>query len=143
MTYNYFDKEHALSIVSMMLEKTGDKLVVIKPENLDGPLEFIQGDLYYPTFEEKVTWLFYSFNKNHCFLDGNKRASVVLASFFLEINGFDFIVSKFMRRIANFSIYVAEDKIDKEFLLEIITSLLNEDDFSEELKIKIVNRLFN
>ena len=30
-------------------------LVVIKPENIDGPLEFIQGDLYYPSFEEKVT----------------------------------------------------------------------------------------
>jgi death-on-curing protein len=48
-----------------------------------------------------------------------------------------------MRRIANFSIYVAENKINKDFLLEIITSLLNEDDFSEQLKIKIVNRLFN
>jgi death-on-curing protein len=48
-----------------------------------------------------------------------------------------------MRWIANFSIYVAENKINKDFLLEIITSLLNEDDFSEQLKIKIVNRLFN
>ena len=143
MEYKYFEQEHAINIVAKMLEKTGDKIQIIKPENIGGPLEFIKGDFYYPTFEEKVTHLFYSFNKNHCFLDGNKRASVVIASFFLEINGYDFIVSNFMKRIENFSIYVAEDKIDKEFLLEIITSLINEDDFSEELKIKIVNKIFN
>ncbi len=143
MEYKYFEKEHALKIVANMLEKTGDRLHIIKPENIEGPLEFIKGDFYYPTIEEKVTHLFYSFNKNHCFLDGNKRASVVLASFLLEINGYEFIVSNFIRRIENFAIYVAEDKIDKDFLLDIITSLLNEDDFSEELKIRIVNRIFN
>lgn len=143
MEYKYFEQEHAINIVAKMLEKTGDKIQIIKPENIGSPLAFIKGNFYYPTFEEKVTHLFYSFNKNHCFLDGNKRASVVIASFFLEINGYDFIVSNFMKRIENFSIYVAEDKINKEFLLEIITSLINEDDFSEELKIRIVNKIFN
>lgn len=143
MEYKYFEKEHALKIVANMLEKTGDKLNIIKPGNIESPLEFIKGDFYYPTIEEKVTHLFYSFNKNHYFLDGNKRASVVLESFLLEINGYDFVVTNFMRRIENFSIYVAEDKVDKGFILEIITSLLNEDDFSEELKIRIVNRIFN
>lgn len=143
MEYKYFDKEHALNLVAIMLKKTGDKISIIKPENIEGPLEFIKNNEYYPTIEEKTTHLFYCFNKNHCFLDGNKRASVVIASFFLEINGYDFIVSNFMRRIENFSIYVAEDKVNKDFLLEIITSLINEDDFSEELKIKIVNTIFN
>ena len=143
MEYKYFEQEHAINIVAKMLEKTGDKLQIIKPENISGPLEFIKGDFYYPTIEKKVAHIFYSFNKNHCFLDGNKRASVVLASFFLEINGYEFVVSNFMRRIENFSIYVAEDRIDKDFLLEIITSLINEEDFSEELKIKIVNKIFN
>lgn len=143
MTFNYFNKEHAISIVRNMLSKTGDVLQIIKPENIEGPLAFIQNDDYYPTIEEKVTHLFYSFNKHHCFLDGNKRSSVVLSSFLLELNGYGFLVSRFIKNIENFAIYVADDKIEKDFLLEIITSILNQDDFSEELKIKIFNKLFS
>ena len=143
MSYKYFNRDHAISIVTDMLHLMGDNLTITRPENIDGPLEFIQNDDYYPSIEEKATHLFYSFNKHHCFLDGNKRASITITSFFLEINGYEFIVSAFMKKIENFAIYVASDKIDKPFLLEIISSILNEDDYSEELKIKIVNKLFS
>jgi len=143
MEFKYFDKEHALIIVETMLKKTGNGMTIIKPENIDGPLEFVKNDIYYPTIEEKVAYIMYSFNTNHCFLDGNKRASIVLASFLLELNGFEFIVDSFIKRIENFTIYVANGKLDKEFLTEITKSLLYEDDFSEELKIKIVNSIFS
>lgn len=143
MSYCYFTKEYALKLIERMLEQTGNKLVIIKPENLDGPLEFVQNDMYYPNIEDKVAYLMYSFNSNHCFIDGNKRASVVIASFLLEINGYDFVVDSFIKRIENFAIYIADGKVDKVFLTEIIRSLIYEDDFSEELKIKIVNKIFN
>ncbi len=143
MSYCYFTKESALKLIEKMLIQTGNSLVIIKLEKLDGPLEFVQNDTYYPSIEDKVAYIMYSFNTNHCFIDGNKRASVVLASFLLEINGYDFIVDSFIKRIENFAIYIADGKVDKEFLTEIIRSLIYEDDFSEELKIRIVNKIFN
>jgi death-on-curing protein len=39
----------------------------------------------------------------------------------------------------NISVHVADNRIDKELLYEIIYSIINEDDFSEELRIKIID----
>lgn len=39
----------------------------------------------------------------------------------------------------NIVVDVADNRIDKDLLLEIITSLLYEDDYSEELKLKIID----
>ena len=41
----------------------------------------------------------------------------------------------------NIAVYVADNKIDKELLREIITSILIEDEFGEELKLKIIDAL--
>jgi death-on-curing protein len=41
----------------------------------------------------------------------------------------------------NIAVYVADNKIDKELLREIIGSILIEDDFNEELKLKIIDAL--
>ena len=43
---------------------------------LESVLEHIQNDLYYPEFEDKLTHLFFSANKLHCFQDGNKRIAI-------------------------------------------------------------------
>ncbi len=41
----------------------------------------------------------------------------------------------------NIAVYVADNKIHKELLQEIISSILLEDDFNEELKLKIIDAL--
>lgn len=41
----------------------------------------------------------------------------------------------------NIAVYVADNKIIKELLHEIITSILTEEDFNEELKIKMIEAL--
>lgn len=108
---------------------------------LESPLEHIQNDLYYPEFEDKLTHLVFSINKFHAFEDGNKRTSVAIGAQFLEINGFGYIVSKFIREMENIAVCVADDVIDKDFLKEIISSIIYEDDFDESLKIKIADAL--
>jgi death on curing protein len=90
---------------------------------------------------QQVTHLFFSVNKNHSFNDGNKRSSIALAAFFLELNGYSYIVNSFIQKMENFAVYVADNKIDKDLLYEIITSLIYENDFSEELKLKIIHAL--
>ncbi|MGB0949409.1 MAG: hypothetical protein ACPG7E_07745 [Marinirhabdus sp.] len=41
----------------------------------------------------------------------------------------------------NIAVYIADNKISKELLKEIITSILFEDTFNEALKIKIIDAL--
>jgi death-on-curing protein len=43
----------------------------------------------------------------------------------------------------NISVAVADNIVDKELLFEIIYSLINEEDYNEVLKLKIVNVLEN
>ena len=42
----------------------------------------------------------------------------------------------------NIAVHVADNKIDKLLLQEIITSILYENDYDEELQLKIVNAIF-
>jgi death-on-curing protein len=101
----------------------------------------MKNDLYYPEFEDKVCHLFYSINKNHAFNDGNKRTSIALSAYFLELNGFDFKVVRFIREMENVTVHVADNRIGKELLHEIIASILYEREYSEGLQLKIMNAI--
>lgn len=108
---------------------------------LESVLTHIQNDDYYPSFEQKLTHLVYEVNKGHCFQDGNKRTSIALGAFFLEVNGLDVFVSKFIIEMENISVAVAVDIINKDLLEEIITSIINEQEYNEGLKLEIIDAL--
>ena len=88
--------------------------------------------------EDKITHLVFSINKNHAFNDGNKRSSLALGAYFLELNGFDYVVKRFVKEMENIAVWVADNLIDKDLLYEIICSVLYEDDYSEALKLAIL-----
>ena len=52
----------------------------------------IQNDDYYPALEDKLTHLVFALAKFHCFTDGNKRSAIALGAYFLELNGYDWLV---------------------------------------------------
>jgi death-on-curing protein len=134
----YFDTAHAIKVHDDIIEISGGIYGVMKLGQLDSIFDFIQSDDYYPNIEDKLCYLFYSINKGHCFNDGNKRASVVLSAYFLELNGLDFRVSRFISEMENIAVDVADDRIDRDLLSEIIMSIICEEDYSEELKLKII-----
>jgi len=101
-------------------------------------LEHIQNDVYYPTFEDKLNHLVFAINKFHAFNDGNKRASLVLGAYFLEINGYDWCIKQFVQEMENIVVWLAEGKISKDLLLKIMTSLIEEDDYPEALKLELL-----
>ena len=138
MAYIYFDVAHATLTHDKILEVSGGLPGIIDQGRLESILEHVHNDDYYPTFEEKLTHLVYAINKGHCFQDGNKRTSIALGAFFLEINGLDVIVSKFIIEMENIAVAVADNLIDKEMLGEIILSLIGEDEYDEELKLRII-----
>jgi death-on-curing protein len=139
MAFMYFDTVHAIEVHDEIINNSGGVLGILNIGLLESTLEHVQNDFYYPEIEHKLTHLFYSINKNHSFQDGNKRASIALSAYFLEINNGDFRVERFISEMENIAVDVADNRIDKDLLFEIINSIIYEDDYTEELKIKIIN----
>lgn len=83
----------------------------------------------------------FQINKGHCFNDGNKRTSIALGAFFLEINGLGALADRFMIQMENIAVAVADNLISRDLLREIIVSLLTEQDYDESLKLKLIDAI--
>lgn len=116
---------------------------IINIGSLDAALEHIQNDLYYPSFIDKLTHLFFVANKSHCFLDGNKRIAISLGSIFLLKNGYLDAATRFLYKMETISYHLAAGRIDKDFLREIIDSIVYEEDFSETIKLRLIHCISN
>ena len=134
----YFDIYYAVELHDWIIDKSGGLTGINNLGLLESPLEHIQNDLYYPEFEDKLTHLVFSVNKSHAFVDGNKRSSIALGSYFLELNGYNYAVKKFELAMENIAVWVAEGLISKDLLGEIIKSLIYEEDYNEALKLQIL-----
>lgn len=134
----YFDITHAIEVHDWIIENSGGLAGINNLGLLESSLEHIQNDNYYPKIEDKLTHLVFSIIKFHAFTDGNKRSSIALGSYFLQLNGYDYAVRTFVFEMENIAVWVAEGKISKELLGTIVESLIYEDNFSESLKLKIL-----
>jgi death-on-curing protein len=141
MEFIYFDLAHAKRTHDYIITESGGLFGEREIGNIESVIDHIQNEWYYPEFEDKLTHLVFTVNTGHAFTDGNKRTSIALGSYLLEINGMDFCIDKFIIEMENISVAVADNKIGKDLLHEIITSIINEPDFSEELKIKIIDAI--
>lgn len=109
---------------------------------LDSVLQNIQNDDYYPTFEDKITHLFFCICEFHCFADGNKRLAITLCAQFLLLNGYMAVAKKFFTVMENISYQVAAGKINKDLLHRIMTAVMDGTyDDDEELKLDIYNAI--
>lgn len=142
MAIVYLTVEQAIDIHQKTVEVSGGGAF----EHLDigklaSVLEHIQNDDYYPSFEDKLTHLFYGANKFHCFADGNKRIAITLCTQMLLFNGYLYCAGRFLHEMENISYHVAAGSIDKDLLHEIITAFLAEEMDDECLKLKIFNAI--
>ena len=137
--FQYFTVEYAIEVHDNIVRESGGFFGVRDRGLIESTIEHMKNDFYYPEIEDKLTHLFYSINKNHCFNDGNKRASLALSVYCLYLNGLEVLAEKFILTMENIVVDVADNRIDRDLLFEIIQSILYEEDFSEELKIKIIH----
>lgn len=138
----YLTMEQTIEIHRKTVEVSGGGTVgVIELGKLESVLENIQNDLYYPTFAEKLTHLFFCACKFHSFQDGNKRIAITLCAQMLLLNGYLYCASSFLREMENISYHVAAGNISKELLGEIMEAFLNEEMDSEPLKLKILSAI--
>jgi death on curing protein len=133
----YFNIEYAVEVHDWIIEKSGGSPGINNLGLLESPLQHIQNDGYYPEFHHKLTHLVFSINKSHVFTDGNKRSSIALGAYFLELNGYEHLVQKFTIEMENIVVWVAESKIEKDLLGDLIESLIYEEDYSESLKLRL------
>lgn len=138
----YLTLEQAIEIHARTVQVSGGGVMgQLNIGQLESVLQNIQHDGWYPTLTDKLTHLFYSANKFHCFEDGNKRIAISLCAQMLLVNGHVFI-SEFFRVMENVSYHVAAGRIEKDLLREIFDAVLNgEFDENEELKLKYVNAI--
>lgn len=138
MALVYLTLEMAIATHAKTVEVSGGGAQgALELGKLESVLDHIQNDDYYPTLEEKLTHLFFSSCKFHCFQDGNKRIAITLCTQMLLINGYMYCAGSFLREMENISYHVAAGNIDRDLLQEIITAHLAEDSDNEELKLKI------
>lgn len=143
MAFQYFTVEYSIEVHDNIIRESGGFMGIRDRGLIDSTLDHVQNDFYYPELEDKITHLIYSFNKNHCFNDGNKRSSVALSAYFLSINDLEALVPKFIVEMENTVVDVADNVIDRDLLQEIVVSILYEEDYSEELKLKIIEAKMN
>ncbi|EMG7886218.1 type II toxin-antitoxin system death-on-curing family toxin [Enterobacter hormaechei] len=122
--YVYFDINHAIRLHDWIIEKSGGAFGIREQGLLESVLDNIQNDLYYPDFVDKICHLFFSVNKLHAFVDGNKRSSIALSTYFLTVNGFEHCVGVFVSEMENIAVWVAENAVSKELLRDIIHDLV-------------------
>jgi len=143
MAFQYFTVEFSIEVHDNIIRESGGFMGIRDNGLIDSTLDHVQNDFYYPELEDKVTHLIFSFNKNHCFNDGNKRSSIALAAYFLTINNLEDLVGKFILEMENVVVDVADNVFGRDLLYEIVISILYEDDYSEELKMKIIQAKLN
>lgn len=139
MGFIYFDFEYAVKEHDYIIKHSGGLSGAKDLGLLNATLDFVQDDFYYPELEDKISYLFYSINKNHAFNDGNKRSSIALSAYFLVINGLGYKVDNFIELMENIAVDVADNIIDRDLLKDIISSIIYEEEFSYELKLKIID----
>ncbi len=138
----YFDTQHAIKTHDWIINHSGGLAGNREIGLLDSALEHLQNDSYYPSFVEKLKHLIIAVNKFHPFNDGNKRSSLVLGAYFLELNGYDYCVKKFIYEMEEIVVWIAEGKINDDLLLDILRSIIEEDEFDESIKLRIIESVW-
>lgn len=137
----YFDTQHAVDVHDWIIEHSGGLAGLKDFGRLESLLQHIQNDDYYPTFDTKLTHLIFGINKFHAFNDGNKRASLTLGAYFLTLNGYDYCVPQFVLEMENIVVAVAEGAIEKDLLQRVVLSLIEDDDFPDDLKLDLLEAM--
>ena len=144
MGWVYLTLEQAVAIHEVTVEKSGGgSLGQLDVGKLESVLQHIQNDSYYPTFEAKLTHLFFSACKFHSFVDGNKRIAISLCVDMLNKNGYLRSLLGFIREAENISYHVAAGNIPKELLGRWMTAILSGEEDDESLKLDIYHAISN
>lgn len=109
----YLTTEDVLLLHHLSVEKSGGSHGLRDAGLLDAAVHRSQatfdGEDLYPTLFDKAGALCHSLIKNHAFVDGNKRTSLLSAMTFLELNGYTFSCSQ--KELVSFGLKIDNENI--------------------------------
>lgn len=142
ITLSYIDYEEALTIYYKTVEKSGGGMAGVRDEGgIRATLDFVQDDGYYPEITDKAAYLMFSLCRGHYFADCNKRISITLTLYFLVKNGYMYLAKTFMERMEAIGYHVAAGHIDRDLLTKIMTCIVNDEDYSESIKLELIEAM--
>ncbi|MCL4252205.1 MAG: type II toxin-antitoxin system death-on-curing family toxin [Anaerolineae bacterium] len=80
------------------------------------PMTSAFGEDAYLTIHDKAAALFHSLSRNHAFVDGNKRTSVLATILFLQLNGYTVTWNE--EDALNFVLKIAQGETDWEVIAD-------------------------
>jgi len=139
---SYISYNEALELYRKMVNESSGGLSGVRDEGgIRAVLDFVQNDLYYPSFSDKLSYLMFGFCTGHFFNDGNKRIALTLGAYFLFKNKYYHLATICMRTLEAVIYHVAAGNIDKDLFSRIVSSFIKSEDYNEELKIDIANAM--
>lgn len=140
----YISYEEAINVYNKMIDASEGGFDGVRDEGgILATLDFVQNDMYYPDFSDKLSYLVFKFCSGHYFNDGNKRIALTLGAYFLYKNSYVWQATIFMRQMESIVYHVAASNIDQDLLFRIMTFFMKGEDYDEELKIDIANAMSN
>lgn len=138
----YINYEEAMDVYHKMIDASDGGFDGVRDEGgILATLDFVQNDVYYPNFGDKLSYMVFKFCSGHYFNDGNKRIALTLGAYFLYKNAYFWQATTFMRQMESIVYHVAASNIDQDLLHRIMTSFMDGTDYDEELKIDIANAM--
>lgn len=138
----YISYEDVLKVYRKMIDASDGGFAGVRDEGgILATLDFVQSDIYYPTFAEKLCCLVFQFCSGHYFNDGNKRIALTLGAYFLHQNHYPWEACIFMRQFEAIVYHVAASNIDQALLLRMMRAFIAREDYDEALKIDIAKAM--
>lgn len=138
----YINIDEVIDFHDEVISLSGGMLGLRDEGLLRSALSAIQNDLYYPSLFSKLTHLIVSINKNHCFTDGNKRASIISGALLLLKNGYPVkFVKRFILAMEDVAVWIAQThhtNTELELIIELLFLNLKED---VDIDTKICNQI--
>lgn len=138
----YIDYETTLDTYIKTIDSSGGGFHGIRDEDgLRSVLEFMQNDIYYPTFEDKFIYLTFRICTGHYFNDGNKRVALTIGVRFLILNNKFWHGCSFMKSFEAIIYHVAEGAIDEQLYSRGVKFFLSNEEPSEAYKLELANAM--
>lgn len=81
----YIGYDEAINVYCKMIDASDGGFEGVRDEGgILATLDFVQNDMYYPDFADKLCYLVFKFCSGHYFNDGNKRIALTLGAYFLD-----------------------------------------------------------
>lgn len=139
--FKYLTKEDICELHTDILEEVGGTPGIREEGGIDKLVEFVQNDWYYPTLEDKLTYIIYGLCTGHYFYDVNKRISIVAGRQFLIINKKHWLSMRFLDFFQAYAWHIAAGNIDKDLFSRIVGCYVHHREMDESLRLDLLHAM--